>query len=79
MTTTGYGDIIPKTSYGAMVGYITMLCGMNTLNLLQSGSCGLWHVKLAVCAGMIAIALPISVIASKLSEVYKRLRLNIDS
>ena len=56
-----------------------MLCGMNTLNLLQSGSCSLWHVQLAVCAGMIAIALPISVIASKLSEVYKRLRLNVDS
>jgi voltage-gated potassium channel len=52
MTTVGYGDVTPNTSAGALVGYITMLCGI------------------------ITIAMPISVFANKISEVYKRLKLN---
>jgi len=49
LTSVGYGDIVPKTSSGALVGYVTML------------------------TGMIAISLPISVIASRLSIKYNEL------
>lgn len=49
LTSVGYGDIVPKTSSGALVGYVTML------------------------AGIIAISLPISVIASRLSIKYEEL------
>jgi hypothetical protein len=73
MTTVGYGDITPKTSYGALAGYFTMLAGMRALrrSVPRDLAAMLAWSKL-LCAGTITIALPISVIASKLSDVYKR-------
>ena len=46
MTTVGFGDIIPRTMWGAVLGYVTMLIGV------------------------LAVALPISVLSSTFSAKY---------
>jgi voltage-gated potassium channel Kch len=33
MTTVGYGDILPRTTSGALLGYVTMLTGMLSVAL----------------------------------------------
>lgn len=46
MTTVGFGDVIPRTLWGAVLGYVTMLIGV------------------------LAVALPISVLSSTFSAKY---------